>query len=44
MANRPPLDLHKKNPGSLAGETGAPISSAWRREQGKPYSIPAVLS
>ena len=44
MANRPPADLDTKNPGSLAGESGAPIGSARRLEQVKLYSIPAVLS
>jgi hypothetical protein len=44
MANRPTPDLELKNPGSLAGRTGIEHGSAGEHEQGKPYSIPAVLS
>lgn len=44
MANRLRTDSGTKNPGSLAGDTGAPKGSARRLEQKKSYSIPAPLS
>ena len=39
MANRPPPDGEPKNPGSLAGDTGAPNGSASRQDQHRPYTI-----
>lgn len=44
MANPPNEDGATKNPGGLAGHTGASDGSAWRLERLKSYSIPAVLS
>lgn len=44
MANPPNGHRATKNPGGLAGRTGANQGSAWRLERAKPYSILAVLS